>query len=93
MGQRWASGIALGLALCGAAPFAGAAEPLHFRHLTVDDGLSQSWVPAIVKDRHGFIWIGTQNGLNRYDGTGFRVYTHDADDPTASPRRASTGCS
>ena len=82
MGQRWTGGIALGLALYGASA-ACLAEPLRFRHLTVDDGLSQSWVPTIVKDDLGFLWIGTQNGLNRFDGTGFRVYNHDAADPTS----------
>jgi diguanylate cyclase (GGDEF)-like protein/PAS domain S-box-containing protein len=80
MGQRRASGIALGLALCAASALR-AAEPLHFGHLTVDDGLSQSWVSTIVKDRRGFLWFGTPNGLNRYDGTGFRLYNHRADDP------------
>ncbi len=48
--------------------------PLRFRHLTIDDGLSQNAVFALLQDRQGFIWIGTKDGLNRYDGYGFAVY-------------------
>ena len=51
-----------------------------FRRLTVNEGLSQNSVFRIIQDRHGFIWIGTQDGLNRYDGYEFKVYKHDPDD-------------
>jgi signal transduction histidine kinase/ligand-binding sensor domain-containing protein/CheY-like chemotaxis protein len=54
---------------------------LVFRHLRVEDGLSQSTVHAIVQDRNGFMWFGTDNGLNKYDGNKFVVYHHDANDP------------
>lgn len=40
-----------------------------FLHITGDNGLSQSHVKAILKDSYGFMWFGTKNGLNRYDGT------------------------
>ena len=43
--------------------------------------MSQSYVNAIAQDRQGFIWLGTQEGLNRYDGYRFRLYEHRADDP------------
>ncbi|WP_298551487.1 two-component regulator propeller domain-containing protein [uncultured Algibacter sp.] len=45
-----------------------------FRHLSTFDGLSQSSVIAIHQDRLGQIWIGTRDGLNKYDGTKFTVY-------------------
>ncbi|NUQ23095.1 MAG: hypothetical protein HUU34_04030 [Saprospiraceae bacterium] len=43
--------------------------------LSIDQGLSQVTVLAILQDRRGFIWLGTQNGLNRYDGYGMTVFT------------------
>ncbi|WP_447640946.1 MULTISPECIES: hybrid sensor histidine kinase/response regulator transcription factor [Chitinophagaceae] len=47
----------------------GVSQPnFRFRHLTTEDGLSQNSVLAIAQDNDGFIWIGTQSGLNRYDG-------------------------
>lgn len=46
----------------------------YFRNISVDKGLSQSSVFAIRQDALGFIWIGTQDGLNRYDSKGFKVY-------------------
>ncbi|MGD2205834.1 MAG: GAF domain-containing protein, partial [Anaerolineae bacterium] len=54
---------------------------VEFRQLTIEDGLSQSTINCIVQDRRGFMWFGTQDGLNRYDGYDFRIYEHDGDDP------------
>jgi len=56
---------------------------LKFQHLTVNDGLSQNTVKGIVQDKYGFIWIGTQCGLNRYNGYDFRVFKHDALNPNS----------
>ncbi len=52
-----------------------------FEHLSVEDGLSHSAVFAIEQDRHGFLWLGTRKGLNRYDGYRFRVFQPDPEDP------------
>lgn len=52
-----------------------------FKRITIDDGLSQNFVPAIAQDKIGFIWMGTKDGLNMYDGNRFTVYRHDAFDP------------
>lgn len=52
---------------------------LDFRHLSVEQGLSQGSVRAILRDRFGFMWFGTYNGLNRYDGTTFTL-SHQAYD-------------
>jgi signal transduction histidine kinase/ligand-binding sensor domain-containing protein len=45
-----------------------------FRRLSVDEGLSQSTVNCITQDRDGFLWFGTQDGLNKYDGYTFQIY-------------------
>ena len=47
---------------------------VRFRHIGIEDGLSQSSVNTIYQDSRGFIWIGTQDGLNRFDGTDFTIY-------------------
>lgn len=49
---------------------------VHFEHLTNRDGLSQMSVNAVLQDRQGFLWIGTEDGLNRYDGYEFRIFKH-----------------
>lgn len=55
--------------------------PINFNQLTSDDGLSQSYVYRIVQDNQGFIWVGTQDGLNRYDGHEFLVYRNQPNNP------------
>ena len=56
---------------------------LRFRHITLEDGLAQSSVNAIEQDAQGYIWIGTQDGLQRYDGYDFLTYRHDIGDPAS----------
>ena len=50
------------------------AQELHFNKLTVNDGLTQHDVSCITQDSFGFIWIGTYDGLNRYDGFQVKSY-------------------
>ena len=57
--------------------------PLRFVRLSTDEGLSESTTQAIVQDRRGFMWFGTANGLNRYDGYSFTAYHYDAADSTS----------
>ncbi len=59
----------------------GAGPVTPFEHLSIEQGLSQSSVYAIHQDAKGFMWFGTDDGLNRYDGYQFRVFRHDPDDP------------
>jgi methyl-accepting chemotaxis protein/ligand-binding sensor domain-containing protein len=58
-------------------------DKLHFSKLTVEDGLSQNFIRAILRDHKGFMWFGTENGLNRYDGYSFRVFQHNSRDSTS----------
>src|SRR6185295_10255253 len=51
-----------------------------FSHLSTADGLSSPVVTDILQDRSGFLWIATNNGLNRYDGRSFETFRHQADE-------------
>ena len=55
-------------------------DDLRFTHLTTDNGLSQSNVTCILQDCKGFMWFGTFNGLNRYDGYTFEIFQYHPDD-------------
>lgn len=54
------------------------AQPFYFRHYEVEDGLSNNTVITALQDRYGFIWLGTSEGLNRFDGNSFKIYRHQA---------------
>jgi len=58
-------------------------DDIQFEYLTVEDGLSSSIAKCIVQDSSGFIWIGTDNGLNRYDGYEFIQIKHIPFDTTS----------
>lgn len=55
----------------------------HFSHLSVNEGLSQSTVLSIHQDQFGFMWVGTRDGLNKYDGYSFEVFKHAVNDSTS----------
>ena len=56
-------------------------EKYIFTHYSVDHGLSQSSVTCILQDRKGFMWFGTWDGLNRFDGYSFKAYKYNPHDP------------
>ncbi len=58
-------------------------QDVSFHHLTINEGLSQNAVFAILQDQKGFMWFGTKDGLNRYDGYSFTVYQHNSFDSTS----------
>ena len=64
------SRLAIIFLLC---PVVIAAQPKRFENYTIHDGLSQSTVRCIFQDETGFIWMGTQDGLNRFDGKNFKA--------------------
>lgn len=51
-----------------------------FQHISTEHGLSQKTVQAIYQDKHDFLWLGTQEGLNRYDGRQVKVFRHSNND-------------
>ena len=55
-------------------------EHIVFDHLSVNDGLSNSIIQSILQDSRGFMWFGTEDGLNKYDGYNFTVYRHNPED-------------
>jgi ligand-binding sensor domain-containing protein/serine phosphatase RsbU (regulator of sigma subunit) len=63
---------------------------IRFHRLGLTDGLPQSHVTAIVQDRIGFMWFGTQEGLARYDGSAFTVYRHNVGGPGPLPSSSIT---
>jgi signal transduction histidine kinase/ligand-binding sensor domain-containing protein/DNA-binding response OmpR family regulator len=54
-----------------------------FSHLDITNGLSDNHINCLYKDEKGFMWFGTNSGLNRYDGYKFRVFKHDANNPNS----------
>src|SRR5689334_25275556 len=64
-------------AIAGVSPAAFASPPLSVQRYNLEDGLSQQSVNAIVQDSAGFMWFGTEDGLNRFDGYEFRQLRHD----------------
>ena len=95
--RRWLALGALALLATSTLPMAG--EPVwqtselllpdakQFDHLGSEDGLSQVSVSAILQDRQGFLWFGTSDGLNRYDGYEFEIFYHDPDDAKSLSHR------
>ena len=65
-------------------PLPGKAQPqIAFRTYTVEDGLSHNLTKRVFQDSEGFIWIATEDGLNRFDSHSFKVYQHIAGDSTS----------
>ena len=59
------------------------AQEVRFEQMTVADGLSNNVIFAVLEDSRGYLWVGTFQGLNRYDGYGMRVYRHIPGDTTS----------
>jgi signal transduction histidine kinase/ligand-binding sensor domain-containing protein len=59
----------------------GYGQPYYFKHYQVENGLSNNTVYASIQDDKGFMWFGTKDGLNRFDGYTFKTYRNDPKDP------------
>lgn len=69
------------LACCLIARVSG--QPYYFSHFQVENGLSNNSVECSIQDDDGFLWVGTINGLNRFDGYTFKTFYNDRRDPTS----------
>ncbi|MBO0593205.1 response regulator [Cellulophaga sp. E16_2] len=58
-------------------------KALKFKNLSLKEGLSQSTVLSILQDKKGFLWFGTRDGLNKYDGNEFTIFRHKSQDTTS----------
>jgi len=72
IGSAWLAGILVGL-LSTFGTLAQRPAP-SFEHYTTDEGLASDYVTSLLRDRRGFLWVGTSNGLSRFDGQRFKTY-------------------
>ena len=66
-------------------------QNIKFDHLDINSGLSQNNVMCILQDKQGFMWFGTRDGLNKYDGYKFTVYKNDVKDSNSISNNFITG--
>ena len=59
------------------------AQPFYFKHYLVENVLSNKIVSCSIQDKNGFLWFGTINGLNRFDGYSFKVFRHNPEDSSS----------
>ncbi len=77
--------LCLCLLLCMSAASEAQVENLRFEQLTIEDGLSNNFVVTILQDRRGYVWFGTANGLNKFDGYTVTTYKWQPGDSTSLP--------
>ncbi len=58
-------------------------NPISFENFTVENGISANAINQVIRDEKGFLWLATNNGLNRFDGLKFQVFTADKNNPNA----------
>ena len=80
--------------LCAIGASAATPPEMVFAHLGSDEGLSQGTIMAIVQDAQGFLWFGTEDGLDRFDGYEIRHFIHERNDADTLPNGwiAALGC-
>lgn len=71
--------------MLGAVAFAVPGPDMKFTQIGVDNGLSHATVWSMAQDAKGYMWVGTSDGLNRYDGYNFKIYRHEADKEESLP--------
>ena len=79
--ENWRKLLTACFVLCSLVVQTSAQQDINFTSLTTKNGLSSNTVNAIVKDRYGLMWFATEDGLNKFDGTGVTIYRNKPDDP------------
>ncbi|HEY2346171.1 MAG TPA: EAL domain-containing protein [Xanthomonadaceae bacterium] len=77
--------LACGFALLLAHAAFADVRDFRFQRVTGEHGLVQNTVSALLQDRDGYIWVGTQGGLHRYDGQDYKLFVQASDDPSSLP--------
>ncbi len=77
--------FALAVLCCASQAGQAVVRDYYFDRAGGDQGLAQNTVTAMVQDADGFVWVGTQGGLHRFDGQRYTLYQHDPDDPGSLP--------
>lgn len=80
-----AAAVLASIALTLATPARSAQPTMSFVRVGAEQGLSQGAVMSILQDHRGFLWLGTEDGLNRYDGNELKHFIRKRDDPSALP--------
>ena len=80
----WRALVCVFALLLAHAAFADVRE-FRFQHVTGEHGLAQNTVSALLQDHAGFVWVGTQGGLHRYDGQDFKVFVQASGDAASLP--------
>lgn len=62
-----------------------ASRNYYFKQLSLENGLTNSFVKCVIRDNNGFLWIGTKSGLNRYDGNEFKHFLSNTEDNRSLP--------
>src|SRR5688500_11583496 len=70
------------IVLCFSSNTLSQSPALYFEKINVQNGLSHNKVNCILQDKRGFIWLGTDDGLNRFDGRDFIIFRNDPNDST-----------
>ena len=71
--------IIINLTLINTNQYVSAKEHINFKNISIEEGLEQATVETLFQDRKGYIWLGTNDGLNRYNGYQFKTYRYEED--------------
>lgn len=83
--KKWNICILLWLSLFVTPPGVYAQSDINFKAITAKEGLPSNTVNTIIKDKYGLLWLGTSNGLSKFDGSNFTVYRHLPDNKRSLP--------